>query len=171
MSDTFITVMAVIIVVGLMLAAPLLVTANQNDTITQTTVDTIVSNFVNTSAKEGRISRENYDNFIQELYATGNSYNVELEVQVLDANPNKKYANQKAIGENIYYSVFKNEIETEIKANGYYKLSKGDYVIAKVENTNVTIGTQLKNFLYSVMGKDTIVIESNASAMVSTTTI
>ena len=169
MSDTFITVMVVILVVGLMLVAPFVITTNQNEKVTQTTVDTLVANFVNTAAKEGKISSENYDSFIQELYATGNSYNVELEVQHFDENPGKKGRNQKVLGENIYYSVYKNEIETEIKDNGVYKLNKGDYVLAKVENTNVTIGTQIKNFLFSVMGKDTIVIESNASALVSTT--
>jgi len=65
-------------------------TANQNDKITQTSVQTIVAEFVNTAAKEGKISEENYDDFIQKLYATGNSYDVELEVQVLDDNPGKK---------------------------------------------------------------------------------
>ena len=102
MSDTFITIIAVMIVAVTLFVIPVMATANQNDNITQTAVQTIVSEFVNTSAKEGKITINNYDNFIQKLFATGNSYDVEIEVQILDDNPGRKGV--KAIGENIYYS-------------------------------------------------------------------
>ena len=138
MSDTFITIITIVIVAVVMFVFPLMATANQNDAITQTSVQTIVSDFVNTAAREGKITMNNYDNFMQKLSATGNSYDVELEVQILDDN----YA---------------------------YNLKQGDYVLAKVKNNNVTFGTQLKNFLYSAFGKDTIVIEADSSALVTTT--
>ena len=162
MSDTFITIMAVIIVAVIMFVFPLMATANQNDSITQTSVQTMVSDFVNTVAKEGKITRSNYDNFIQKLYATGNSYDVELEVQILDDNPGAKGENIKVIGENIYYSEFTTAIESKLNSEGSYKLKQGDYILAKVTNTNVTFGTQMKNFFYSIMGKDTIAIEASA---------
>ena len=135
--------------------------------ITQTAVQTIVSEFVNTSAKEGKITINNYDNFIQKLFATGNSYDVEIEVQILDDNPGRKGV--KAIGENIYYSEFTNSIVEKIEQDNVYLLKQGDYVKAKVKNTNVTFGTQVKNFIYSILGKDTIAIEASGSALVSTT--
>lgn len=169
MSDTFITIMAVIIVAVIMFVFPLMATANQNDSITQTSVQTMVSDFVNTVAKEGKITRSNYDNFIQKLYATGNSYDVELEVQILDDNPGAKGENIKVIGENIYYSEFTTAIVSKLDSEGEYKLKQGDYILAKVTNTNVTFGTQMKNFFYSIMGKDTIAIEASASALVTTT--
>ena len=169
MSDTFITIMAVIIVAVIMFVFPLMATANQNDSITQTSVQTMVSDFVNTVAKEGKITRSNYDNFIQKLYATGNSYDVELEVQILDDNPGAKGENIKVIGENIYYSEFTTAIVSKLDSEGEYKLKQGDYILAKVTNTNVTFGTQMKNFFYSIMGKDTIAIEASASAPVRTT--
>ena len=146
---------------------PVMATANQNDNITQTAVQTIVSEFVNTSAKEGKITINNYDNFIQKLFATGNSYDVEIEVQILDDNPGRKGV--KAIGENIYYSEFTNSIVEKIEQDNVYLLKQGDYVKAKVKNTNVTFGTQVKNFIYSILGKDTIAIEASGSALVSTT--
>ena len=170
MQDTFMTVTAVIIVVVVMFVVPLMLTADQNDTVTQTTVDTIVSDFVNTSAKEGKISRENYDSFTQALYATGNVYNVEIEVQHFDDNPGKKGSNLEVVGENIYYSVFTDEIEDKIRTDGAYNIKKGDYVLTKVENSNATMGTQVRNFVYRIIGRDTIAIESNKSALVSTTT-
>lgn len=169
MSDTFITVIAVIAVALVMFIFPVMATANQNDAITQTSVQAIVSEFVNTAAKEGAVTESNYDEFIQKLQATGNTYSVELEVQHIDDNPGNKGTNIDVIGENIYYSVFTNTIETRIEDSGEYQLNKGDYVKAKVQNTNVTFGTQMKNFLYSIMGKDTIAIEASASALVTTT--
>lgn len=167
MSDTFITIMVVMIAVVALFIIPVMATANQNDNITQTAVQTIVSEFVNTSAKEGKITINNYDNFIQKLFATGNSYDVEIEVQILDDNPGRKGV--KAIGENIYYSEFTNSIVEKIEQDNVYLLKQGDYVKAKVKNTNVTFGTQVKNFIYSILGKDTIAIEASSSALVSTT--
>lgn len=169
MSDTFITIMAVIIVAVIMFVFPLMATANQNDSITQTSVQTMVSDFVNTVAKEGKITRSNYDDFIERLHATGNTYDVELEVQILDDNPGAKGENIKVIGENIYYSEFTTAIVSKLDSEGAYKLKQGDYILAKVTNTNVTFGTQMKNFFYSIMGKDTIAIEASASALVTTT--
>ena len=128
MSDTFITIMAVIIVAVIMFVFPLMATANQNDSITQTSVQTMVSDFVNTVAKEGKITRSNYDDFIQKLYATGNSYDVELEVQILDDNPGAKGENIKVIGENIYYSEFTTAIVSKLDSEGEYKLKQGDYI-------------------------------------------
>lgn len=170
MSDTFITIIAVMVVAVIMFVFPIMATANQNDSITQTSVQTMVSDFVNTVAKEGKITTSNYDDFIQKLYATGNSYDVELEVQILDDNPGAKgEENIKVIGENIYYSEFTTAIESKLNSEGTYKLKQGDYILAKVTNTNVTFGTQMKNFFYSIMGKDTIAIEASASALVTTT--
>ena len=170
MSDTFITIIAVMVVAVIMFVFPIMATANQNDSITQTSVQTMVSDFVNTVAKEGKITTSNYDDFIQKLSATGNSYDVELEVQILDDNPGAKgEENIKVIGENIYYSEFTTAIESKLNSEGTYKLKQGDYILAKVTNTNITFGTQIKNFFYSIMGKDTIAIEASASALVTTT--
>lgn len=169
MSDTFITIVAVMVAVVTLFIIPVMATANQNDKVTQTAVQTIVAEFVNTSAKEGKITEENYDDFIQKLYSTGNSYSVELEVQVLDDNPAKKGQNINKIGENIYYSEFKNTIESKIETDHAYKMKQGDYIKARVQNTNVTFGTQFKNFIYSIMGKDIIAIEASSSALVTTT--
>lgn len=169
MSDTFITIMVILVAVVALFIIPVMATANQNDKVTQTTVQTIVAEFVNTSAKEGKITEEKYNEFMQELYATGNTYSVELEVQILDDNPGKKGQNINKIGENIYYSEFKNSIESKLETEGVYKLKQGDYIKAKVQNTNVTFGTQFKNFIYSIAGKDTIAIEASSSALVTTT--
>lgn len=169
MSDTFITIVAIITVALVMFIFPLMATANQNDDITQTAVQALVSDFVNEAAKEGKITASNYNEFIQKLNATGNSYKVDLEVFVLDDNPGGKGPNSDAIGENIGYSVFNNAIKSELETSGVYKLKQGDYIKVKVNNTSITFGTQVKNFLYSIIGQDTIAIEASSSALVTTT--
>ena len=166
MSDTFITVIAVMVLAVIMFVSPLMATAKQNDSMTQTAVQSIVSDFVNTSAKEGKITRNNYDNLMQKLYATGNSYDLELEVRVFDVNPMEDN-NGDEIGQNIYYSEFTSTILNKIMSEDEYPLKKGSYLKAKVTNSNVTMGTILKNFIFSVMGKDTIAIEVSESTLVN----
>ena len=58
MSDTFITIMVVLVAVVALFIIPVMATANQNDKVTQTAVQTIVAEFVNTSTKEGKITEE-----------------------------------------------------------------------------------------------------------------
>lgn len=167
MSDTFITIIGVIAVALIMFVFPVMAIANQNDAITKTSVQAILSEFVNTAAQEGKITANNYDQLVQKLGATGNTYSVAMEVQHIDDNPGNKGSD--AVGSNISYSVFTNDIETEITNNGEYKLNKGDRIKAEVQNTNVTFGTQMKNFIYSIIGKDTIAIKVDATALVQTT--
>ena len=168
MSDTFITVIAVMVLAVIMFVSPLMATAKQNDSMTQTAVQSIVSDFVNTSAKEGKITRNNYDKLMQKLDATGNSYDLELEVRVFDVNP-MEGNNGDAIGENIYYSEFTSTILNKIMSEDEdeYPLKKGSYLKAKVTNSNVTMGTVLKNFIFSVIGKDSIAIEVSESTLVN----
>lgn len=167
MSDTLITIIGVIAVALIMFVFPVMAIANQNDAITKTSVQAILSEFVNTAAQEGKITANNYDQLVQKLGATGNTYSVAMEVQHIDDNPGNKGSD--AVGSNISYSVFTNDIEKEITSNGEYKLNKGDRIKAEVQNTNVTFGTQMKNFIYSIIGKDTIAIKVDATALVQTT--
>ena len=74
---------------------------------------------------------------------------------------------------NLYYSVYNATIlesaETGVNYNEEYLMKKGDYIIATVKNTNITIASQIKNFLYSIVGKDTYTIAANSSALVVNT--
>ena len=163
MSDTFITVIAIMATVVLMFTIPFIATANQNDRITQSNVQAIVDNFTNTVAREGKISESTYADLIQQLGATGNTYAIEIEVQHIDQNPQAlKGAN--IIGENNYYSEFTSEIVKKI-GEGNYNLKQGDYIIVTVENTNVTTATKLKNAIYSLTGKDPIAIEVSSAVL------
>ena len=168
MSDTLITIIAILLAAILMFIFPLMATASQNDEIAQIAVQTIVSDFTNKVAQQGKIAVSDYDEFVQKLHATGNTFDVELEAKILDENPGKKttIATQDMIGENVYYSEYTSTIEEELKENATYNLKKGDYIIASVKNTNTTMGTQLKNFFYKIIGKDAYTIGATASTLV-----
>ena len=171
MSDTLITVIGIFLAAVLMFVFPLMTVSNTQDDISQVAVQSLVSEFVNNAATKGKVTQDDYNSFLSKLYATGNTYSVELEHKIMTTNPNKGAADQ--LGENLYYSVYNSTIvdssTTGVNHNEEYLMKKGDYIIATVKNTNTTIGSQIKNFLYSVVGKDTYTIAASASALVVNT--
>ena len=170
--DILITVILIMVGIILMIFVPLMTISNTQDDITQVAVHSLVADFVNNASKKGKITKDDYNDFIAKLTATGNSYDIQLEHQILTINPNKSETMQ--VGENLSYSEFNttilyNEEKGVYGAKGEYLLKKGDYIIATVKNTNKTIGTQLANALFSVIGKDVYVIATSASALVVNT--
>ena len=171
MSDTLITVIGIFLAAILMFVFPLMTVSNTQDDISQVAVQSLVSEFVNNAATKGMVSQDDFNSFISKLHATGNTYSVELEHKIMTTNPNKGASDQ--LGENLYYSVYNSTIvdstATGVNYNKEYLMKKGDYIIATVKNTNITIGSQIKNFLYSIVGKDTYTIAASASALVVNT--
>ena len=70
---------------------------------------------------------EEYSKLISTIYATGNSYDVELEVKVLDENVGKKSAwtEGTVIGENVYYSVYTSQIVEVLKDEEGLQIMRG----------------------------------------------
>ena len=171
MSDTLITIIGIFLAAILMFVFPLMTVSNTQDDISQVAVQSLVSEFINNAATKGKVTQDDYNAFLSKLYATGNTYSVELEHKIMTTNPNKGAADQ--LGENLYYSVYNSTIvdssATGVNYNDEYLMKKGDYIIATVKNTNTTIGSQIKNFLYSIVGKDTYTIAASASALVVNT--
>ncbi len=170
MSDTLITIIAIFLAAILMFIFPLMTVSNTQDDISQVAVQSLVAEFVNNAATKGKVTQDDYNTFLSKLYATGNTYDVQLEHKIMTTNPNKGAADQ--LGENLYYSVYNSTIvdgANGINNSEEYLLKKGDYISATVKNTNTTTASQIKNFLYSIVGKDTYTIASNASALVVNT--
>ena len=171
MSDTLITIIGIFLAAILMFVFPLMAVSNTQDEISQVAVQSLVSEFVNKEATKGKVTQDDYNEFLSKLYATGNTYDVQLEHKIMTTNPNKGATDQ--LGENLYYSVYNSTIvdstTTGVNHNEEYLMKKGDYIICTVKNTNITIGSQIKNFLYSIVGKDTYTIAASASASVVNT--
>ncbi|MDO5555301.1 MAG: hypothetical protein Q4G09_01185 [Clostridia bacterium] len=174
MSDTLITIIAIFLAAVLLFIFPLMSISERNDDISQTVVQTATSEFVDEIAISGLIKPSSYEAYQQKLVATGNSYEIEMEVQHLDQNPGKKSAttSANAIGENVRYSTFTTEIlnsmYTEEPAKSY-SLKKGDNVIVTVKNTNKTMAQTLRTFFYKVTGQGTYQIAASSSSMVVNT--
>lgn len=171
MSDTFITIIAIALAAILMFIFPLMTMSDRTDDVSQLTVDTATTDFVDKIRTTGKITQQDYDQFIQTITSTGNTYNVEMEVRILDENPGKK-ATQAAtdkIGENVYYSIYTSQIDQELQNSGVYKLKEGDIVSVSVKNANQTLAQQLKNFFYTVAGNDTYTIAASHGGIVTAT--
>ena len=65
--------------------------------------------------------------YIQTISSTGNSFEVEMQIQQLDENPGVKVtqAEMTKIGENVYYNKYTSQIEEELNKNGKMKLKEG----------------------------------------------
>ncbi len=175
MGDTLITVIAIGLAAVLMFVFPLMTMSDRTDDVSQLTVQTATTEFVDNIRSTGKITPDAYSSFIQNITATGNSYDVEIEVQVLDENPGKKTSQTERdkIGENVYYSIYTSQIldviEPETGTPKNYNLKEGDIVSVNVRNTNQTMSQQLKNFFYTVTGNNTYTIAASAAGFVTAT--
>lgn len=170
MSDSIMTIVAIFLAAVLMFVFPLLSISERNDDISQLSVQTATIEFVNKIRNSGKIKQEDYDAYIQTLAATGNSYDIELKVSILDENPGKKASqvDREKIGENVYYNEYTTQIEeTMTKNNGTYYLKQGDMISTSVKNTNTTISQMLKNFFYSISGNGTYQVSAQHSGIVT----
>ena len=169
MSDSLITVIAIMLTAVLLLVLPVMTMADRADDISKTDVETMTSNFVNEIRTIGKLTSEKYNKFVEELTSTGNTYDIEMEFKILDENPGKK-STQSAkdkIGENVYYSVFTTQIQETLEGeNKVYNLKEGDIINVSVKNTNLTLSQSLKNFFYTVVGNDTYTIAASSSGLV-----
>lgn len=171
MDDILISIFAIVLSVILMFIFPLMTMSDRTDDVSQMTVDIATINFVDEVRTTGSITQDLFYKFLDNLGSTGNTYNIELEVKIKDENPGRimTMTSDPDVGENVYYSVYTSQIEELIKNDGEYKLKEGDIFSVSVKNTNQTISQQLKNFFYTVVGKDTYIIAASHAGLVTAT--
>ena len=147
MSDTLITVVAILLAAILMFVFPLMSISERSDDVSQLSVQTAVNEFVDNSRTIGKITSENYNTLVSKLNATGNAYDIEMEVKLLDENIGKKTAwtQGTVIGENTYYSVYTSQIMDELgfDGTGTYKMKEGDIFSVKVKNSGRTLAQMI----------------------------
>ena len=151
MGDTLITVIAIVLAAVLMFVFPLMTMSDRTDDVSQLSVETATTDFVDDVRTTGKLTMDKYSKFVENISATGNSYDVEMELNVLDENPGKKttQAEKTKIGENVYYTMYTSQIlDTINPSNGVTKtlaLKEGDMFTASVKNTNSTLSQQACN--------------------------
>lgn len=167
MGDSLITIVAIFLAAILMFVFPLVAISEMNDSEALAMVQSYTTEFVDGVRAKGKITKEDYDAYIQKLSATGNSYNVEFDVQIADTNPGKKTGNNK-VGDTTYYGVYTTQVENQLE-KGSYPLKEGDFVTVSVKNSNTTISQMIKSVLYSITGNQSYVISAQASGAVVAT--
>lgn len=168
MGDSAMAVVAIFMAAILMFVFPLMTMADRKDDVVTLEIQTETENYVKEIATTGKTTQNAYDNYIQTLAATGNAYDVDITVQVLDENPAKKETSAtKTIGENVYLTMHTTQVLEQIQSNNF-RLKEGDIITITVKNKNETIGMQLRNFLYRVTGNNSATITASVTKMVTT---
>lgn len=169
MGDSLITIVAIFLAAILMFVFPLMAMSERTDDIAQLAVQTATTDFVDNIRTTGKITLEDYEKYLQTITSTGNSFDVDIEVQILDENPGVKttQAEMTKIGENLYYKLYTSQVEEKLDNNGRITLKEGDMISVTVNNTNQTISQQLKNFFYQLSGNETYQIVAQNAGIVT----
>ena len=170
MEDTTVSIIGIIIASIMMFMVPLILIADRADDIAQLVVQTTTSEFVNEVIKSGKITNDSYQKFVSQLTSSGNTYEIDMEIKVLDKNTSK-------IGDNnTYYSIFTSQIEDIIglsgkntvnNSDGKIILKQGDAISVTVKNSSKTLSQSLKSFYYNIAGSDVQIITATASGTIA----
>lgn len=168
MDNTVIAVIGIFVAIILMFVFPVMEMASKNDELSQTVVQVVTSDFANNVARQGKITRFDYDELVQKLKATGNAYSIEMEVQILDDNPSRNATGSTTTTKDgKYYSVYTSTIMEKLNSGDEeYILKKDDYIIVTIKNTNITMATELKNMFYNLIGRETYTIGATVATQV-----
>ena len=169
MGDSFITIIAIFLAAILMFIFPLMAMADRSDDVSTLAVQTATTDFVDKVRTTGKLTLDDYDKYIQTIGSTGNTFDVEIELQILDENPGVKATQTEMtkIGENLYYNEYTNQVESNLQSKGKISLKEGDRISVTAKNTNQTISQILKNFFYQIAGNDTYNIVAQHGGIVT----
>ena len=170
MGDSFVTIIAIFLAAILMFIFPLMSISERTDDVSQLSVQTATTEFVDKVRTTGKLTLDDYDKYMQTITSTGNSFEVSMQAQMLDENPGVKttQAETTKIGENVYYNLYTSQIESRLNDNtNRITFKEGDRFFVTVKNTNTTIAQILRNFLYRIAGNDTYQIAAQHAGIVT----
>ena len=169
MEDTPVSIIGIIIASIIMFVVPLTLLADRNDDIAQLVIQTHTAEFVDTVIKTGKITVEQYENFMKSLETSGNNYDIDFEIKVHDPNPAQYATNNSGgnPGANAYYSIFTSQVEDQLQSNGELILKDGDEIYVTVRNNSQTLSQTLKSFYYTIAGDDLYILSSTSSGTIA----
>lgn len=178
MEDTTLSVIGIMIAAIIMFIVPLILIADRSDDISQLVVQTATAEFVDEVVKSGKITNDTYQRFVFNLQSSGNTYDIDMEVKVLDENPSKAVtdSNAQLIGNNAYYSIFTSQIEDKIRissanidnnVSGKLILKQGDEIYVTVKNNSPTLSQTLKSFYYNATEGGLHIIAATSSGTIA----
>ena len=159
MGDSLISVFVMFLAVMLMLLFPLLVLAENSESVTQLAAQTITAEFLDAATTAGAIRESDFNVFISSLHGTGSTFEVQLKVRHVDENPNRNaiIISPRTPRGNLSYSVFTSTIMPHIQTatgDGTYILKQGDTVVVTIRNTNRTIAQLIRDIFSTARGRD-----------------
>ncbi len=169
MGDSLVTIIAIFLAAVLMFIFPLMAISERTDDVSQLSVKTATTEFVDGVRTSGKLTLDAYDRFVQQITSTGNSFEIEMVAQILDENPGVKttQAETTKIGENVYYNLYTSQLEEKLNNGKNIALKEGDRFSVTVKNTNTTIAQTLRNFFYRISGNDTYQIAAQHAGIVT----
>ena len=158
MKDTLSMIVATIFLVILLLLLPLYNYFERQDDISYNVALKAVTTFVDEVTNNGYIDQTSYDNFINRLGQTANSYDVQVEVQkrILTNDPNgngetyieqyQSYYNKDIFNEETGRTSNIIDRDNSLK-NDVFFLDEGDKVYVNVKNTNTTMASSILSII------------------------
>lgn len=175
MEETTVTVIGMMIAIIMMFIVPIILISDTSDDIAELVAQTATAEFVDDIIKTGQITSNKYYDFLTNLNSSGNSYEIDIEVKILDENTAKDFIGNIP-GDNSYYSIFTSQIEEKLKQSeeidnnnvmGKLKLKQGDGISVTVKNSSSTFSQALKSFYYKTTGADLHIIAATASGTIA----
>ena len=90
MEDTPISIIGIFVAVILMFLVPFVLLSDRNDDIAQLIAQNATASFVDEVLKNGVITNDNYQRFMNTLNGSGNTYEIDMEDKILDKNASQK---------------------------------------------------------------------------------
>jgi len=176
MEETSVTMIGIIIAAIIMLLVPLIMLSDTNDDIAQLLVQTETAEFVDEVIKTGKITNDKYYKFVERLQSSGNIYDIDIELKILDENTYKNYivngGNGTNVGSNTYYSIYTSQIEEMLNSENNFGnkiiLKQGDAILITVSNNSKTLSQSLKSIYLGTRGTNMKIITATASGTVAT---
>lgn len=146
MEDSLIVIFSMILAVVLMFLFPIMDTWERQDDISYMMVYSATVEFVDSVRNMGYITTNMYDDFLTNISATGNKFDVTLEHR------------ERIYSINGYKNIYTTQIEDVLYDGGAlnnnnisntYPMKAGDYFYVSIKNTNKTQSTLLKDVLYA----------------------
>lgn len=95
MEDSVITIVAIFLAAILMFIFPMMAVSDRLDDISQLSVQSETSEFVDRVRKKGSLTIDEYNEYIQTATMGGvTPLDIEIEIQILDENPNIESNNE-----------------------------------------------------------------------------
>ena len=167
MEETSVDIIGILVGAVLMFLVPFALIADRSDDISQLVVSTEIASFVDTIVKTGKITSDDYNNFVTNISATGNSYEISFEIKILDKNSAQRETfNTGTIGPNAYYSIYTTQVQERFATSDALILKEGDIVSVTATNDAKTISQLIRNIYYKT-GREEKILAATSTGTVA----